>query len=81
MYSGHNGYGDWGPPRETVTTAVLVGWTSSPDPAQWFRDCRPGATIDNGVGLENEEQGTAVRICRGPTKPWAQLWPEIRHLG
>jgi hypothetical protein len=83
VYSGHNGYGDWGPPRETVTTVVLVGWTSASDGdlARWFRECTPKATIDNGVGLENEEQGTAVRICRGTTKPWPQLWPELNHLG
>ena len=81
VYSGHNGYGDWGPPPETVATAILVGYTSGPEPDRWFRNCRHAATIDNGVGLDNEEQGAAVRICTTPTRTWTDLWPEIRHLG
>lgn len=37
--------------------------------------------VDNGVGLDNDEQGTPVWVCRDRRAPWAQLWSQMRHLG
>ena len=79
-YSGHNGYGDWGPPPEQDLPVVAVG-LREPDLGRWFARCRLEARIDNGVGVENEEQGVPVHLCTGRRSPWAQLWPEIRRLG
>gem|GEM_PF-3909584 len=31
--------------------------------------------------MPNEEQGTSVMVCRGPTDDWGQLWPAYRHVG
>ena len=47
--------------------------TSSP-PAR----SQPGSTTVPGV--DNEEQGAPVAICRDPVQPWAQLWPRLAHL-
>ena len=33
--------------------------------------CREAATVDNGIGLDNEEQGTKIFVCERPRKPWA----------
>jgi 4-amino-4-deoxy-L-arabinose transferase-like glycosyltransferase len=77
-YSGHNGFSEWGIPPATDTSALLVG---DPNPAAagpYFTDCRALARVDNGVGLENQEQGLAVMICR-PAGRWAVLWPHLRH--
>lgn len=78
-YSGHNALGDEGPPPETATTVVWVGgmmkWV-----APHFRACRTVTTLDNGVGVDNEEQGRPVAICRGPIGGWAAVWPALRHL-
>jgi len=80
VYSGHNGYGLWGPPPETAATVVLVGFGET-DTARLFTTCATQAHIDNGVGLDNDEQGAPVRICTGPTRPWSRLWPQIVRLG
>ena len=79
-HSGHNGYADWGPPAERDLPVVAVGLPPA-DLERWFGSCRLAARVDNGVGLDNEEQGTAVRVCRDRRLPWAELWPQVRRLG
>ena len=46
-----------------------------------LRGCRVVARIDNSLGIDNDEQGTLIDVCRGPVRPWSQLWPALRHLG
>jgi hypothetical protein len=79
-YSGHNSYADWGPPPEAAVTTIVIGYERVPL-ERWFGTCEEAARIDNGVGLDNDEQGTPVWVCRDRTAPWAQLWPEMRRLG
>jgi hypothetical protein len=78
-YSGHNAYGDWGPPRNGSAPVVAVGLPLA-DLAR-LRGCHVVARIDNGLGIDNDEQGTHVDVCRGPVRPWSQEWPALRHLG
>jgi Dolichyl-phosphate-mannose-protein mannosyltransferase len=79
-YSGHNAYAEWGPPPDTATTVVAVGIDGA-RLGQWFGEVEAVARIDNGVDLDNEEQGATVRVCRDPRVSWSELWPEITHLG
>lgn len=78
-YSGHNALGESGPPPDSAAVAVVVG-------AQYaqleplFGRCEVRARLDNGVGVDNEEQGVPVAVCRDPVRPWSQLWSEVRHL-
>jgi 4-amino-4-deoxy-L-arabinose transferase-like glycosyltransferase len=76
-YSGHNGFSLWGRPPDSDTSALLIGY-SARGAAPEFTGCRRLATIDNGVGLDNDEQGGAVLLC-GTAAPWSVLWPELRH--
>ncbi|MBF6605690.1 MAG: glycosyltransferase family 39 protein [Chloroflexi bacterium] len=80
VYSGHNAFWDWGPPPADRTVVVHVGdWTSadwSPD----FVGCRTVARIDNGLGIQNQEQGQHVSVCSGLRAPWVAIWPSLRHL-
>ncbi|GLZ45278.1 hypothetical protein Acsp06_14630 [Actinomycetospora sp. NBRC 106375] len=78
-YSGQNSYADWGPPPESATTVVAVGY---PEAAlrRWFTDLRPVGRIDNAVGVDNEERGAPVWIATGRRDTWAALWPGIRRL-
>jgi 4-amino-4-deoxy-L-arabinose transferase-like glycosyltransferase len=78
-YSGHNAYADWGPPPESATTVIAVGF-DEPRLRRWFASVQPAARVDNGIGLANEEQGRLVWICTGRRDSWARLWPELRHL-
>jgi Dolichyl-phosphate-mannose-protein mannosyltransferase len=79
-YSGHNAYWDWGPPKGRGGPVIAVGLEPG-DLTATLRDCRPAARIDNPDGVENEEQGNLVTVCRSPVEPWSQVWPELRQLG
>ncbi|NUT36351.1 MAG: hypothetical protein HOV79_25120 [Hamadaea sp.] len=81
VYSGHLAYWRWGPPPEGAGPVLVVGYGW--DEAVLRRECAEvthAATVDNGVELDNEEQGANVWICRGLRRPWAELWPDLRHM-
>jgi 4-amino-4-deoxy-L-arabinose transferase-like glycosyltransferase len=79
-YSGHNAYGDWGPPPEGRAPVIAVGLSPRDAPAH-LHQCSVAARIDNGADVDNQEQGKPVLVCRGPRRPWSQEWPALRHLG
>jgi len=79
-YSGHNAYGDWGPPPAGSEPVIAVGLHPA-ELAEHLRGCRVAARIDNRAGVENEEQGRAVMVCAGPRRSWSAVWPRLRHLG
>ena len=79
-YSGHNAFGDWGPPPNGSAPVVAVGLDRS-DIATTLRDCRLRAHIDDGVGIDNDEQGAPVDVCRGPQRRWSAQWSAVKHLG
>jgi len=79
-YSGHNSYWWWGRPSEDTTTVVAVGF-DRPYLTQFLHDVHPAGTLDNGAGVDDDEEGAPVWICTGPRAPWSVLWPELRHYG
>jgi 4-amino-4-deoxy-L-arabinose transferase-like glycosyltransferase len=81
-YSGHMSFADWGPPPDTSTGRVLLlqQLGSEGGTEAFFRGCRKVGHVDNGENLANEEQGAAVVLCAGTTRPWSQLWPRLRHF-
>ncbi|MDX6677348.1 MAG: hypothetical protein QOE31_1400 [Solirubrobacteraceae bacterium] len=79
-YSGHNAYGDWGPPPDRSTPVIVVGLQPRAIAAH-LRGCRIAARIDDHAAIDNEEQGRTVAICRAPRHPWSREWPLLRHLG
>lgn len=76
-FSGHNALAEG--PRPAASTVVVVG-SQSRLAATLFATCVPVGTLDNGVGVDNEEQGEPITICRGPLESWDRLWPRFRHL-
>jgi 4-amino-4-deoxy-L-arabinose transferase-like glycosyltransferase len=80
IYSGHNSFWDWGPPPSDRTMVVHVGdWTT----AEWspfFIGCRIVAHVDNGFGVENQEQGQSVSVCSSLRASWTAIWPSLRQL-
>ena len=76
-YSGHNAYARFGVPPGSSGPVIVLGYR---DPSPDFVACTPAATVDNGMGLENEEQGGTVFVCERPRAPWSTLWEELRHL-
>ena len=77
VYSGHNGWADWGPPPGRTGPVVVVGL---PRPGEEFIGCRRGPTISNDEGADNEERGQPVWLCAGPRGSWARQWPALTHL-
>ncbi len=65
-------------PPQADTDALLVGFNGPADAAPEFDRCRTLAVVNNGVGLNNQEQGLPVMLCR-PAAAWAVLWPRLRH--
>ncbi len=77
VYSGHNGWGDWGPPPDDAGPVVVVGYR---DPTGDFTGCRAAGTIPEVDGADNEEAGGRVWTCAGPRRPWSKMWPSLVHL-
>jgi 4-amino-4-deoxy-L-arabinose transferase-like glycosyltransferase len=79
VYSAQNALYDQARPPESVTTMVVVGG-QYPDVRSVFGRCRVSGHLDNGVGVDNGEQGEPVAVCDDPSAPWTVLWPRLRHL-
>ena len=78
-HSGHNQLWEYGPPPASATVALVV----TEAPGAWgdrFAECAVQGQLDNGVGVDNEEQGVSILVCREPTGGWDAIWPELRHL-
>ena len=78
-YSGHNSFGDWGPPPDRPGPVVAVGLDET-TLARSFRDCRLAARVENAADVDNDEQGEPVVVCAGTRGPWSSIWPGLRHL-
>ncbi|MFV0254161.1 MAG: ArnT family glycosyltransferase [Beutenbergiaceae bacterium] len=79
VVSGHNALWDLGGPPSDARTVVIVGGQADRATA-WFETCDTVTELDNGVGVDNEEQGMPVVVCSGPRGSWSELWPRFRHL-
>ena len=80
VYSGQNNFYLWGAPPADTTTVIVVGMGEDP---RWlegrFDTVKRVATIHNAAGVDNEEQGQSIWLCRGPSSPWSVLWPDFQH--
>jgi 4-amino-4-deoxy-L-arabinose transferase-like glycosyltransferase len=80
--SGQNSEWWWGPGNPRATTVIAVadgsggGGTAL---AGFFTTVETVATLSNPAGIHNQEWGGHIYLCTGPTMPWAQLWPLLRH--
>ncbi|QLY33043.1 glycosyltransferase family 39 protein [Nocardia huaxiensis] len=78
-HSGHNSYWWWGPPQD-ARPALLIGF--GVDRAlELCPQIEQVGRIDNGLGIDNEEQGGLVYLCRAPRAGWAEMWPSLRRFG
>ncbi|MFI2472420.1 glycosyltransferase family 39 protein [Nocardia xishanensis] len=79
-HSGHNAYWWWGPPPDTATEVLTVG-IERDQLAELCAVVEPAGHIDNGLDIDNDEQGEPLFVCRGLPAPWGELWPRAKHLG
>jgi hypothetical protein len=72
VYSGHNGYGLWDTPPGSAP-ALLVGVRPT--------FCATSHVVGKiRMPVDNDENDVTLRACL-PRAPWAQLWPQVRHIG
>jgi Dolichyl-phosphate-mannose-protein mannosyltransferase len=76
----------WGPPNPSATTVIAVangpaGGGTGTAMAGFFTNVEQVATLSNPAGIHNQEWGGHIYLCTGPTMPWPQLWPLLRHYG
>jgi 4-amino-4-deoxy-L-arabinose transferase-like glycosyltransferase len=79
VYSGQNELWYQGPPPESATVVVFV-FQDDPARLSAFGSCVEKARLDNGYGVENEEQTARVYVCRDLKGTWAALWPSFQHF-
>ena len=80
VHSGQNQLYFYGPPPSTDTNALFVGHdVGDPIAHAGFTSCAVVGTLDNNVGVDNEEQGRQILFCQGRTEPWSQIWPTYQH--
>ena len=80
-YSGHLAYWRWGPPPDSATgPAIMVGYWTAADLAPYCGSATIAARHDNGHGVDNDEQGVPIWLCRDLARPWSESWPSLRHL-
>ncbi|ASW54061.1 glycosyltransferase family 39 protein [Plantactinospora sp. KBS50] len=80
-YSPHLAFWRWGPPPDAATGPVIVVGGGPVGPTGWCGSVRLAARVDNGYGLDNDEQDTPIWLCRDIRAPWSQVWPKLRDLG
>ncbi|MGI5271395.1 glycosyltransferase family 39 protein [Nonomuraea sp. CA-218870] len=73
VYSGHNQLWEYGPPPDDGDPGVMVNVRRMVRDQQ-YESCELRARVDNGVGVDNEEQDTPVFLCRGLRQPWSAAW-------
>jgi hypothetical protein len=77
-YSAHNAlYDQRRLPDDTDAVLVVGGQLGRA--TNLFGSCTRLATLDNGLGVDNEEQGMPVALCEHPHDP-EHLWRALRRL-
>ena len=80
-YSGHNSYWWWATPPADTATVLAVGEFDVAYLEGFFGSVERVGTLDNGLDVENEEQGQGIWVCREPRAPLPALWRDLRHYG
>ena len=64
-----------------ATTVIAVGMGEDPSSwlGQYFGEVTRAARIANAAGVDNEEQGQSIWLCRQPLRPWSEMWPQFQH--
>ncbi|MGH2595671.1 MAG: hypothetical protein ACRDH7_06885 [Actinomycetota bacterium] len=79
-YSGHNSYWWWGPPPESQGPTIAIGF-DRPYLREHWGSVTLAARIDNGYGVNNDEQGQPVWVCRQQRSSWGSMWLSLQHYG
>jgi len=76
--SGISSYYYWGPGNPAATTVIFVGYPEN-YLNRFFSEVKVMEVIRNRYGINNEEHGQHIVLCRKPNKPMSELWAEFKH--
>ncbi len=79
VYSSMTGYFLWGPPPDSSDPVISIGI----DPAflrSNFESVEVAATFRCDPYCPPVVSNLPIYVVRSPTRPWAELWPEIGQL-
>ena len=62
-----------------MTSAIVVGQLDHNLLSRDFSGCHTAASINDGIGLNNDEQDEPVIVCAGERAPWSAIWTSLRH--
>ncbi|WP_328396796.1 glycosyltransferase family 39 protein [Nocardia sp. NBC_00416] len=79
VYSPARGFGYFGAPPDSATTMVCVGGDEDRLRAQ-FAVLEPIGRVDTRLGFLDNTRDVTLWKCAQPSRPWAQVWPEWRHM-
>ncbi|YAL83546.1 glycosyltransferase family 39 protein [Dermacoccaceae bacterium W4C1] len=79
VVSGHNALPAQAPDVGDPQVALAVGG-QAPIVRMLYASCARVGELDNGVGVDNEEQGEPIIVCRGPKEGWSLTLFRLRHL-
>ncbi len=77
-YSGHNELQFLEAPPDNGGPVIVVGGQAD-TARRLLEGCRTAGVLDNGVGVDNEEQGQEILLCSAPASGWQELWPSFAH--
>jgi 4-amino-4-deoxy-L-arabinose transferase-like glycosyltransferase len=77
-YSAHNQLYFESRPPASASVAIFVG-AELVRARSLFGFCNVVGHLDNRVGVDNEEQGQPIAVCRAPLGGWQRVWPKLRH--
>ncbi len=63
------------------TATVLVVGLSEGSLSPFFGELERVGALDNGLGVQTEEQGVPIWMARDPRQPLPAMWEELRHYG
>lgn len=77
--SGISSYYFWGPGNPDASTVIFIGYPED-YLSRFFSEVKLMEVIRNQYGINNEEQGQHIVLCRKPEKPISELWKEFKHF-
>ena len=76
VLSEHNNYWFWGPGSRDPQTVIIVGTRHPERFRAFFAQIDKAGTIDNPLGMENDERGAGIYVCRQPKGSLRAEWPD-----
>ncbi len=79
VVSGHNQYFLWGPPSSGGDPLIVVSDAHEDCGGGLYRERTLAARLPASPWVMPYEDARWIWICRGATRPLADLWPAVRH--